>query len=82
MAVETACQTPGTLYDTRIEGRRISVAITLPANVPPPAAASLEATIHNALELALAPLFAAVCECRAAPPRTGRVRERSSEEDA
>lgn len=62
MAIETKCMTPGTMFGTYITAEGISIEISLPMTVDlkslgREAAEHLENTIHNALELALAPLF-------------------------
>lgn len=59
MAVPTRCQTPDAVFRIAISDRAISAAVELAfrLNLTEDAAALLEANIHNALELALAPLF-------------------------
>lgn len=60
MAHETVCQTPGTQYHIRVSSRRIAVQIDLPIdlNLGDGQAELLEANLHNAIELVLAPYFA------------------------
>jgi hypothetical protein len=60
MAVRTACQTPGTLFHTAISAREVSVTAELPGSLDlsEGEAVLLEANLHNAVELVLAPYFA------------------------
>jgi hypothetical protein len=62
MAVETPCQTPGAQFHTAISNRRIAVSVDLPGPLRLSAAqaAVLDANLHNALELVLAPYWAVV----------------------
>jgi hypothetical protein len=62
MAVETPCQTPGATYHVGIAGREITVWVELPEglDLTEQHAAVLDANLHNAVELALAPLWARV----------------------
>lgn len=59
MAIETACQTPGAHYSTYISENRVltSVYFSSPLKLTGEEAEILEANIHNALELVLAPYF-------------------------
>jgi len=59
MAVETKCQTPGTYFNTHISGAMIKIEVITPVllNQTKEEAELLEANIHNALELVLAPYF-------------------------
>jgi len=64
MAQETTCQTPGTEYGTHIshtlDGKTVvSVSVLLPMRLKltQERAALLEANMHNAMELVLAPYF-------------------------
>lgn len=61
MAIETPCQTPGAQYDTTISEQNICVWVHFPkgvgSQITEDAAQLLEANIHNALELVLAPYF-------------------------
>ena len=60
MALETNCSTPGVTYDIHIAASLIEIDIYLGQNFDllEPEAIHLERTIHNALALALTPLFA------------------------
>jgi hypothetical protein len=60
MAVEIPCQTPGARYHVGITAREISVRVEVPVDLDltDDEAAVLDATVHNAMELALAPLWA------------------------
>jgi len=60
MAQETPCQTPGATYHILIEDQAITVGVDLPQplSLSEDQARLLEANLHNAVELALAPLFA------------------------
>ena len=59
MALKTACQTPGAQYTTIIKGDKIQVQVELPFrnSLTEEQAVLLEANMHNAMELCLAPLF-------------------------
>ena len=59
MAIATTCKTPGAIYTTHIvsNGVSISVGLPFPLDITRKQAADLENTIHNQLELALAPYF-------------------------
>jgi hypothetical protein len=59
MAVKTNCATPGAIFSTHIQPQTIEIVIDLPnsLDLTEAQAIQLEGTIHNALELALAPLF-------------------------
>jgi len=59
MAVETKCQTPGTRFKTVVDPLYITVEAWLPTalDLSEEEAALLEANIHNAMELVLAPYF-------------------------
>lgn len=59
MAIETPCQTPGAIFHTKITGEKITLSVDLPTKIKLTAkeAKLLEANIHNAMELVLAPLF-------------------------
>jgi len=57
MAIETPCQTPEALFKTRISDNVLKVVVTLPFSIPDEHAELIEANVHNALELVLAPLF-------------------------
>jgi hypothetical protein len=59
MAVATECQTPGAVFHTHIQSRRITCSVEMPADLclTEDAAGRLEANIHNVLELVLAPHF-------------------------
>jgi len=59
MAVETKCSTPGAMFNTYIHPTSIEIDVVLPRsfNLNEEQAKYLEDTIHNALELALTPLF-------------------------
>jgi len=60
MALKTTCQTPGTQFHTIIEENLVIVLLDLPKGILPQgekANALLEANLHNALELVLAPYF-------------------------
>lgn len=64
MATETPCQTPGAQFHTGISGRQITVWIELPEalDLTEQQAQTLDANLHNALELVLAPYFTATEE--------------------
>lgn len=60
MATETPCQTPGAQFHIRIEDDLIDVLVDLPfefTNMSEQEAEILEANLHNAVELVLAPYF-------------------------
>lgn len=59
MAIETKCQTPDAQYETKITGSTVLVLISLPIelDLTEDQASLLEANLHNAVELVLAPLF-------------------------
>lgn len=59
MAVETPCQTPGAFFHISIQEEAIVAAVSFKRKIPltPAEAEVLEANIHNALELVLAPYF-------------------------
>lgn len=61
MAIETKCSTPGAMFNTYIHPTSIEIDIVLPRifDLTEAQAIHLENTIHNALELALTPLFLA-----------------------
>jgi ssDNA-binding Zn-finger/Zn-ribbon topoisomerase 1 len=54
-AQETKCQTPGAIYDTHINDKGVSVKVDLPLDLSEDEAELLEANLHNAVELVLAP---------------------------
>jgi hypothetical protein len=64
MAIATRCQTPGAVFHSEITGRRVAVAVDLPQvmRLSEEAAKMLDANLHNAVELALAPYFTAIRE--------------------
>lgn len=55
----TRCQTPGAVFHIAISERSVSAIVDLPCalDLTEEGAAILEANIHNAMELALAPYF-------------------------
>lgn len=59
MAIETTCQTPGAEFATHIRTDGVTVGVALPfdLDLDEEGAALLEANLHNALELVLAPYF-------------------------
>ena len=59
MALSTPCQTSGTDFHTHIVDNHIVVLIELPfdLDLTEEAAEMLEANLHNAMELVLAPYF-------------------------
>lgn len=59
MATETSCQTDGVVYHTHISNNQILVNVELHKllNLTKEQAEVLDANIHNALELVLAPYF-------------------------
>jgi hypothetical protein len=59
MAIKTPCQTPGAVFHTKISLKKIESSIDLPNELPltKEEAKVLEANIHNAMEMALAPYF-------------------------
>lgn len=59
MAVRTPCQTSGAQFHIGIGPRAVSASVDLPfdLNLTEMQAATLDANVHNALEMALAPLF-------------------------
>lgn len=59
MSIETKCQTPGAVFETRISDASVSVEVTLPfpLNLTEAQAQLLEASLHNAMELVLAQHF-------------------------
>ena len=60
MALKTRCSTPGAIYSTTITDSTIEVKVDLARtfNLSEDEAKQLERNLHNAVELALAPLFA------------------------
>ncbi len=58
-AIKTVCQTSGAEFHTQIEGKQVSVTVDLPIelDITPEEAKVLEANMHNAMELVLAPYF-------------------------
>jgi hypothetical protein len=60
MSQQTACQTPGAIFSTHIQDRRVSLIVDLPISLglTGPQAELLEANLHNAAELVLARYFA------------------------
>lgn len=61
MAQRTECQTPGARFHTRITGTSVEVSVDLPRQLDLDASKArlLERNLHNAVELVLAPYFAA-----------------------
>jgi hypothetical protein len=59
MALATDCQTPGARFYTEIRPMHVSVTVELPfdLHLTEADARLLEANVHNALELVLAPHF-------------------------
>lgn len=59
MALETPCQTPGAVFHTTITNNSVSCQIDLnkDLDLTEKQAKTLEANIHNALELVLAPYY-------------------------
>ena len=59
MAIETECQTPGAVFHTKIDPKKISCSVDLPKKLEltEEQAKILESNIHNAMELVLAPYF-------------------------
>jgi hypothetical protein len=59
MAIATPCQTSGAVFHTSVADNKVSVQIDIPFNLDltEQEAALLEANIHNAMELVLAPHF-------------------------
>jgi hypothetical protein len=59
LAVPTRCQTPDAIFHITVGKRSVSAVVDLPhaLDLTEEAAAILEANVHNALELALAPHF-------------------------
>lgn len=59
MAVETPCQTSGAIFHTHISSDKITVTVDLGKviNLTDESAELLEANLHNALELVLAPYY-------------------------
>lgn len=59
MAQRTDCATPGAIFTIHIGTRRVSIDVALPmdAALTLTEAVQLERNLHNAVELALAPLF-------------------------
>lgn len=57
MALKTKCQTPGAQFHTSIKEHSVGVTVDLPNDVHVDDPAQTEANVHNAMELALAPLF-------------------------
>jgi len=59
MAIATPCQTDGAIFVTEIKARQIVVGVGLPfdLDLSEAQAETLEANLHNALELVLAPYF-------------------------
>jgi hypothetical protein len=57
--IETSCQTSGAIFHTTIGRRQVACIVDLPADLDLTAlqAETLEGSIHNAVELALAPWF-------------------------
>jgi hypothetical protein len=55
----TQCQTPAAVFHIAISDRSVSAVVDLPhsLDLSDDAATLLEANVHNALELALAPYF-------------------------
>ncbi len=58
-AVKTACQTPDAVFHIEIKDKKLSIEIDLPMelDLSEQDAKLLEANVHNALELVLAPYF-------------------------
>lgn len=61
MALETPCKTPGAKFETHINENIVEIRVTCPINLALDEldAIELETTIHNALEMVLAPIFVA-----------------------
>lgn len=59
MALKTRCQTPGAIFHTKIEPKKIEAQVDLPfaLNLSEKEAKLLERNLHNVLELALASFF-------------------------
>jgi hypothetical protein len=59
MAIATRCSTPGATYSTTISGDTVMMVVHLPRelDLTEKEAGHLEDTLHNALEMALAPVF-------------------------
>jgi hypothetical protein len=70
MAQHTKCQTPGADFSIRITPYAVAVTVKLPMmlGISDDDALVLEANLHNAVELVLAPYFTetslAECRCR------------------
>jgi len=62
MSLPTPCQTPDAKFQIRICGSKVEVDVILPfmLKLTDEQAEVLEANIHNAMELVLAPLFVRV----------------------
>jgi len=58
-ALETKCQTPGAIFNTKIEDSEITSSVKLPftLELTTSEAKTLESNIHNVLELVLSPYF-------------------------
>jgi hypothetical protein len=59
MAIKTKCQTPGAIYRTIVGSKIIEIKVEVPfvINLDLEEVELLEANLHNAVELALAPIF-------------------------
>lgn len=59
MAIESPCQTPGTVYETNVSAGEVSVTLTFehPLSLTGDQIAVLKVNLHNALELVMAPFF-------------------------
>lgn len=59
MALKTVCSTPGAIYSIHINPTSVEVKVNLPMcpNLTEAQASQLEDTIHNAMEMALTPIF-------------------------
>lgn len=64
MATETPCQTPGARYHTSVSTRGVTVNVEFGTwfYIDEARAKLLEDTLHNAVELALAPLYVKMLE--------------------
>lgn len=59
MAIRTACQTPSAIFHTSVKSDKVSCVVDLPKplKLDKEQAKLLDANIHNAMELVLAPYF-------------------------
>jgi hypothetical protein len=57
LAVPTPCQTPGAIFHVHVTDGEIAIRVEVPLSFSEAEAELLDANLHNAIELVLAPFF-------------------------